>query len=108
MFEKIKNDILAALQEEANGAGIFSEARAELIARTEVTNAQVRGNFSTWVDSGVVKSVKWLTSEDEKVCPECDENDGVVVELGKPFPNGDLYPGAHPRCRCVLIVAETT
>ena len=72
-----------------------------------MANAQSGGNYSVWTGSGVVTHLRWLTSEDEKVCPVCDGNDNVVVAIGKPFPSGDLYPGAHPRCRCALIV-ETT
>lgn len=106
-MEEIKTAIQKALQDEAEGGGIFSEARAELIARTEVSNAQNRGNFSVWETSGAVKTIRWLTSEDEKVCPVCDENDDVVVEIGDLFPSGDKYPGAHPLCRCVVVVEAT-
>jgi uncharacterized protein with gpF-like domain len=105
-MKEIKTAIQEALADEAEGNGIFSEARAELIARTEVSNAQAGGNFTVWRDSGVVRKVRWTTSEDEAVCESCDGNDNVEVELGHPFPSGDLYPGAHPRCRCVLVVSE--
>jgi SPP1 gp7 family putative phage head morphogenesis protein len=105
-IEEIKTAIQQALEEESEGNGIFSEARAQLIARTEVSNAQAGGNFAVWRDSGLVHKLKWLTSEDESVCPVCEGNDGIEVVLGMPFPSGDLYPGAHPRCRCVLVVSE--
>lgn len=105
-LEEIQTAIQEALQEEAESGGIFSAARAALIARTEVSNAQAGGNFTVWRESGVVAKLKWLTSEDEKVCDVCNGNDQVEVELGDPFPSGDLYPGAHPLCRCVLIVSE--
>lgn len=107
-IEEIKAAIQEALEEEAVGNGIFSEARAALIAQTEVSNAQAGGNFTVWRESGVVEKLKWLTSEDELVCTVCEGNDGVEVQLGHPFPSGDLYPGAHPRCRCVLIVTEVS
>ncbi len=105
-MSEIKDAIQEALAEESAGNGIFSEARAAMIARTEVMRAQVGGNFDVWVKSGIVKSIKWLTSEDERVCPVCEDNDQVVVEIGKPFPSGDLIPSAHPLCRCVAIVHE--
>ncbi len=105
-FEEIKTAIQEALADEAEGNGIFSEARAELISRTEISNAQAGGNFIVWRDSGLVKKIRWTTSEDENVCGICDENDGVEVELGQPFPSGDLFPGAHPRCRCVILVTQ--
>jgi SPP1 gp7 family putative phage head morphogenesis protein len=105
-LEQIQEAIQQALEEEADGNGIFSEARAEMIARTEVNMAQAGGNFEVWQKSGVVKSIKWLTSEDEKVCVVCEENDSRSVPIGQPFPSGDLYPGAHPNCRCVVVVDE--
>jgi SPP1 gp7 family putative phage head morphogenesis protein len=104
-LRELRDEIAAALEEEG-ADGIFSEMRADLIARTEVKNAQSRGNYSVWEKSNLVKSVQWMTSEDPEVCPECDGNDGVIVEMGQPFPSGDLYPGVHPRCRCSLVVHE--
>lgn len=101
---EIAQEIEGALQAEAANGDIFSPERARLIAETEVANAQSAGNYSVWNGSGLVTHLKWLTSEDEKVCEVCDENDNVVVPIGRPFPSGDLYPGAHPRCRCVLVV----
>jgi len=106
-LEDVKNEIQVALAEEANEDGIFSAERAELIAQTEISRAQSGGNYYVWMESGVVKKLKWLTSEDTSVCEICDANDGQVVEIGFPFKSGDLYPGAHPRCRCVVVVAET-
>lgn len=105
-IDEIESAIQEALEEEATNNGIFSDARAALIAQTEISNAQAGGNYSVWQQSGVVRKVQWLTAEDEHVCPVCEDNDGVSVELGRPFPSGDLYPGAHPRCRCVIIVSE--
>lgn len=105
-LEQIQEAIQQALEEEADENGIFSEARAEMIARTEVSHAQAGGNFSVWTESGIVKTIQWLTSEDEKVCVVCEENDGQIVPIGKPFHSGDLYPGAHPNCRCVVVVDE--
>lgn len=102
----VADRIQSALEDEAEGSGIFSDSRAMMIARTEIANAQARGNFSVWQESGAVKTITWLTSEDENVCPECDGNDQVSVAIGKPFPSGDLYPGAHPLCRCVIVVDE--
>lgn len=104
----IKREIQQALADEAENGGIFSPERAELIARTEVSNAQTGGNYAVWEASGIVAKLRWITSEDEKVCVVCDENDGVVVEIGKPFPSGDLHPSAHPLCRCGVVVEEVT
>jgi len=107
-MSEIRDAIQEALAEEATGNGIFSEARAKMIARNEVMMAQAGANFDVWKKSGVVKSIRWISSNDEKVCLVCQDNDEVVVEIGKPFPSGDLYPGAHVNCRCVAIVHEVT
>jgi len=104
---EIRDAIQEALADETEGNGIFSVARAQLIARTEVMRAQTGGNWTTWVQSGIVKKVKWLTAEDERTCPVCEENDNIVREIGKPFPSGHIMPGdPHPLCRCVAVVDE--
>jgi len=107
-MEDIKDSIQKALSAETEGNGIFSNGRADMIAHTEVSNAQARGNYTVWRDSGVVKKIRWTTSDDEKVCSVCDGNDQHTVDIGQPFPDGSLYPGAHPNCRCVAIVVETS
>jgi hypothetical protein len=94
-------DLAKTIQE----AGAFSEKRAAMIARTEVSNAQVKGNWEVWKQSGLVKKVRWLTSF-EGPCPVCEQNEDVTVEFGKPFPSGDMTPLAHPNCRCILIAVE--
>ena len=92
------------LIQDIRDADIFSEKRAAMIARTEVSNAQVRSNFQVWKDSGLVTKVKWLTSSDP--CPTCEMNAGVIRELGKQFPSGAIYPTEHPNCYCVLQAVE--
>lgn len=88
-------------------AGVFSEERAQLIADTEVKMAQSRGNLEAWQKTGVIKSIKWLTSSLHVDQDECDENrDAGPVELGKNFPSGDPAPPAHPKCLCVAAIAE--
>lgn len=83
-------------------AGAFGEARAEMIARTELANAHVQGNLQGWKDSGVVESKKWLTAPD--CCDDCEELDGEVVGLDEDFPNdGGDGPPLHPRC----LIGET-
>lgn len=68
------------LTEKIQEVGIWSEAtRAETVARTEAFRT---ANFATkeaWVQSGVVKSIKWYTAEDERVCEDCAAMDGKIV-----------------------------
>lgn len=94
---------LTDLVEQIKESATFSEARAEMIARTEVSRAQVLGNVEAWKQTGLVKKVKWQTSLLEP-CDICEENEDQEVTLGKPFHTGDEYPPAHPNCRCVLVV----
>lgn len=102
-FEKNTNkeDLIAMVQD----AGIFSDARAEMIARTEVVRAQTQGNFEIWKKSGLVAEVRWQVADDN-VCPICEENDGVVRKIGEAFPSGDVMPQVHPRCACILIATK--
>jgi SPP1 gp7 family putative phage head morphogenesis protein len=87
---------------------MFGSVRAELIATTEVTKAFAEGNLATWRESGVVSGKRWMTAEDELVCPICSPLDGMVVELdenGFTTEEGGVgltAPPAHPNCRCYL------
>lgn len=83
----------------------FSEERAELIAFTEVTSANSEGALEGYrkaAEIGVKMGKSWLVLED--ACVICDGNaDAGIIELDEPFPSGDMAPGAHPNCRCVLV-----
>jgi hypothetical protein len=103
---EIETAIQEALEAEAEGNGIFSDARAAMIARTEISNAQAGGNFTAWIQSGVVKKVKWLVSNLEP-CPVCLGNEGQEVKLGEFFRSGVSRPPQHPNCACVLVTTET-
>lgn len=96
------------LSQQILDAGAFSESRAEMIARTEVARAQVRGNLETWKESGVVETVQWLLSEDHEIEDECDDNDGEIVGIGEDFPSGDDAPPLHPNCWCALVSVDIT
>lgn len=75
-------------------APIFSEARAEMIATTEVTRAFQNGNDLVWLATGYIQFHQWNTQRDERVCPICGPKDGNIYVIG-----GEAPP-AHPRCRC--------
>lgn len=108
-FEKetSMNDVRVAIQKALRAertGGIFSSARAAMIARTEVMRSQANANFAVWKKSGVVKKTRWLGVGDEKECPECAMNDGTIANIGQSFPSGAILPGDdHPLCRCVLV-----
>jgi hypothetical protein len=105
-LSEIRTAIQEALADEAEGNGIFSMARAQMIARTEVSTAQSGGNFWAWEKSGVVRKVKWLVSNLEP-CVVCLANEDQEVNLGDTFRSGVERPPQHPNCACVLVVTET-
>lgn len=93
-------------------------ARAEMIARTESFRIANDATKQTWKESGVVKTIRWYTAEDETVCPYCAPMDGKIVKIEDNFFNqGDSVQGEdgsklditysdvgspplHPDCRC--------
>lgn len=80
---------------------MFGPVRAEMIAVTEVTRAFAEGNLEVWKESGVVDGKRWMTGEDELVCPICSELSGMESGLDGDF-NGYGAPPAHVNCRCYL------
>lgn len=93
----VSNDDLADRLEESF---LFSEDRAETIARTETAFADVQGNVIGWQESGVVAGKEWITA-DADPCEDCDAMNGVVVGMDEDFEGGD--PPRHPNCRCDLL-----
>lgn len=96
----------------------FSSGHAEQIAITELTRAD--STFADVLSSGLdeigLKSQqRWLTFEDEKVCPICAPADHKLRDepittskggwngqtWGQRFPKGSP---AHPNCRCKISV----
>lgn len=84
---------------------MFGAVRAEMIGVTEATRSFASGNQIAWKESGVVDGQRWMTGEDELVCPICSDLDGQVVGLGETWQTEDgpvEGPPAHPRCRCYI------
>jgi SPP1 gp7 family putative phage head morphogenesis protein len=96
-LSEVKDAIQQALENEAEGNGIFSPARAELIARTEVQRAQIGGNLAVWKKSGLIQRVRWAVSNVPPVCDECADLDGQEFDLDDNFEP----PPIHANCRCV-------
>jgi len=89
----------------------YGPVRAEMVAVTEVTRAFAEGNILSWKQSGVVDGIRWMTAQDELVCPICAPlaNREGTLDAGV----DNTIPPAHVRCRCYLqpVVgtnAETT
>ena len=82
----------------------FSDARATMIARTELAFAHVQGNLDGWRVSDEVESKVWLASAG--ACPICQALDGTEVGLGEMFDyDGEAIDGppGHPNCRCDVL-----
>lgn len=91
----------------------FSSGHAEQIAVTELTRAEA--HFSEALSSrlseqGVNSQIRWLTSEDERVCPICWPLDHKLKKDGGWQTKGGQISGppAHPNCRCQTVVEITT
>lgn len=85
----------------------LSAERAEIIADTEITNAQSGGTFDTWKHSETITLVRWRTSLLHDFEDECDDFEAQgVVPLGHEFAEGLFSPRAHPRCRCSLEAVD--
>jgi hypothetical protein len=82
------------LAQQLRDSEAFSDARAEMIARTETAMADVQGNLAGWKASGVVEGKQFLAAPD--CCDECQAMADVVVGLDEEFPEGD--PPIHPNC----------
>jgi hypothetical protein len=81
---------------------IFSEARATLIADTEVGMASGQGALAGYKEAkaaGVKLKKIWVTDDDP--CEDCQENaDAGAIEVEDSFPSGDDAETAHPGCKC--------
>lgn len=84
-------------------------ARANMIARTEILEAENRGRYLGWTqawEEGLVDGATqkmWITAPRD-VCDICLDLQGQIVNWNSPFTNGDLMPPAHPNCRCTSVL----
>ena len=80
----------------------FSDARAEMIARTETAFADVQGNLTAYKESGVVQGKTGIAAP--TCCEFCQELDGVTVGIDEDFPNeGGDGPPLHSQCVCDIL-----
>ena len=101
--------------------GAAAGFRAERIARTESIHAGAFASNEAWRQSGEVEAKEWYTTQDELVCPYCEEMDGTIIDLGDSyFDKGDElevsggnplkldyeqveHPPLHSNCRCIEL-----
>lgn len=99
----------------------FSDSvRAMQVARTETFRVANESTRTAWKQSGVVKSLKWYTAADERVCPWCEPMNGKTIGIDESFyQKGDTVQGSdgqtmtvdydnvqapplHVSCRCYI------
>ena len=91
----------------------LSSGHAEQIAITELTRADALYSEALSArlgEQGVTTQIRWLTSEDERVCPICAPLDHKLKKDGgwdTKFGKIENPPG-HPNCRCTTVVEITT
>lgn len=94
----LSRDQLASL---LDGNTAFSEARAQMIAQTELTTANSEASYDAWNEAGVSEKKIWLLSNDPNVCEICIRNAAAgPIPMRDRFPSGHRTTGAHPRCHC--------
>ena len=115
-FDQLKAIITAGMAEGLGVAEIgrklrqyfddMSVARAKTIARTETGRIVSQATNEAYKQSAVVTGKEWLTAGDDKVRPDHQKNNGVIVATDGVFPNGEQYPGQLSiNCRCALAPA---
>lgn len=111
-----REDIADAVAEALEGEGIDSaydailaavgdDARADMIARTEIMDASNEGLAQSWdqaVEAGLLSGNElkvWIATSG--CCSDCEELDGEEVPMKEDFSCGD-DPPLHPNCRCTM------
>lgn len=110
--EGVKNgESLAELADRIRSTFNFANARSMTIARTEVGGMTNQSRHLAMTEEGIEEH-QWITSRDEAVRQSHANQDGAIVVIGAPFPNGLTHPGepgAPPgeivNCRCVAVAA---
>ena len=83
-------------------SNLFSEDRADLIARTELKYIDGMGAAAIAERTGATQK-KWMLSSMHDDEDECDANaEADWISIDNDFPNGEDTVPAHPRCRCVV------
>jgi len=93
----------------------IQRTRAETLARTETMRAASSGTLDEYDKAGVeaVTHTKWLTAQDDDVCPICQALEGKEFTTTEMRETGfemegvsftvNLMPPAHPNCRCSVL-----
>jgi hypothetical protein len=81
---------------------LFSSARSDLIAKTELATAHTQGELQAMKDSGVVSGKQLLPSDSHEE-DDCDDYFDQTFELDDPDPDSPIHPGCN--CTNVYVLA---
>ena len=96
----------AQLEAVLEASKLFTSDHAETIADSEISHQQVQGHITAWRVSGKVLEYAWQVA-DLGCCLMCAEFSAQgSVPVGHDFGMGIYEPGAHPECRCWLVVTK--
>jgi HK97 family phage portal protein len=120
-----KGESLGQLTERVHNVYSYSDTvRAEAVAHTEAFTIANEGSRAAYKQSGVVKTMRWYTAEDERVCQFCGQENGRIVGIDEDFyekgttitgrDGGTMkldyrtidVPPLHTRCRCFVRPEE--
>jgi DivIVA domain-containing protein len=109
--ERIASAIDAGLEGDTSGlveriGARFREWKSQSLEESLVdvlSGAWSRGVYDASPDGAVFRWVPLV----EGRCADCDDNGLEPTTKGSTFPTGQLYPPAHPGCRCLLAPADT-
>jgi Putative phage serine protease XkdF/Phage Mu protein F like protein len=95
------------LADKLAATGIFSDYRAEMIARTEVSRAQNFGTLAA-IHHANLDGASFLKYWElgSNPCPICLQNEGQTIGVKDEFESGDLAPPVHPNCMCSIGAVE--
>lgn len=114
-INRLKNDLIASIIPQASGDPIsrrelleriqttleVGSNRAQMIARTETTNAYNAGRMTTFRESRIVSHVRFLAILDNRTTTICLSRNGLVWEIDDPAVN-ENRPPLHVNCRSVI------
>jgi SPP1 gp7 family putative phage head morphogenesis protein len=90
------------LLQKIEGTLLVGKTRAEMIARTELTNAYNSGRVQTALQSSLVTHFRFLAISDARTTPICRGRNGMLIPVTDRGAIGANSPALHVRCRSVL------
>jgi DivIVA domain-containing protein len=112
--EPLRQRLELALRSSGNDPAEMAEAlgpayrewktqRIEAAARDQVAVAFARGAYLAFPEHALLR---WVASPAPGGCADCEDNALAGDQAkGETWPTGQLYPPAHPGCRCALAPA---